>query len=261
MSGKGHTCMDRDRPCSVLTPLFLIVYSSTFMKWGIGMLGNLSVYLPAGCPQHASLECERIWCAYLQHVHETIWLYIYLDDSHDKSIWNVRDLDDELTFKNCPWGVRIWDVRQLDCMFTWKTNHDDIVWNVRELDNFLTLRTSMRWGSGMSGNLMVQVGLVMACSLAMLFLMCWKGVLPYTMLYRMHPSDHTSLRTPTYTKQLWNMQQTGISASAWQHLIRNRYLDHYFNASMKLEPKVRDWTLCMCTSATCAQLILCYCTL
>lgn len=51
----------------------------------------------------------------------------------------------------------------------------------------------------MSGNLMAQEGLVMACSLAMLFLMCWKGVLPYTMLYRMHPSDHTSLRTPTYT--------------------------------------------------------------
>ena len=42
----------------------------------------------------------------------------------------------------------------------------------------LTLRTSMRRGSGMSGNLMVQVGLVMACSLAMLFLMCWNGVLP-----------------------------------------------------------------------------------
>lgn len=56
----------------------------------------------------------------------------------------------------------------------------------------LTLRISSRSFSDISGNSILWEGSVMACSLAIWFVMLWNGVFPYVMQYRMHPRDHTS---------------------------------------------------------------------
>ena len=89
-------------------------------------------------------------------------------------VGEAMDLDDVLTFRmSTRWRTEI-----PEKLYIYLVDDHDGKSGMSGNLMVLTLRTSMRRGSGMSGNLMVQVGLVMACSLAMLFLMCWNGVLP-----------------------------------------------------------------------------------
>lgn len=56
----------------------------------------------------------------------------------------------------------------------------------------LTFSTSSKSFSSISGKSMSCEGSMMACILAIWLVILWNGVLPYVMLYKIHPRDQTS---------------------------------------------------------------------
>lgn len=87
----------------------------------------------------------------------------------------------------------------------------------------LTFRTSSRSFSDISGNSILWEGSMMACSLAIWFVMLWNGVFPYVMQYRMHPRDHTSP-----LGLIFKEQETTISV-LWKK--KKKKKDHYLNVN------------------------------
>ena len=74
-----------------------------------------------------------------------------------------------------------------------QTNHVLALLLVFDTKDRPTLTTSRSCTLAISGNLMWCLGLMMARIFSIWLRIDWKGVRPYTIRYRIHPNDHTSL--------------------------------------------------------------------